>query len=154
MTPAKSAWQIRRIRGAGGDIMASSEIPIFSMLRSRMHWHQERQRLLSENVANADTPHFRPRDLAPLTFDKTAPRVPAGLALARTDVHHLAGGDASGGSGFRSERKAGFEVRPAGNAVSLEEEMMKVASNQMDFQAASALYSRGIGLLKTALGKR
>jgi flagellar basal-body rod protein FlgB len=32
--------------------------------------------------------------------------------------------------------------------------MMKVAANQMDFQAASALYSRGVGLLKTALGKR
>jgi flagellar basal-body rod protein FlgB len=134
--------------------MAISEIPIFAMLRSRMHWHEERQRVLAENVANSDTPNFRPRDLAPLTFDKPAPRSPSGLTLARTDAQHLTGGETGSRGGFRTERKGGFEIRPAGNAVSLEEEMMKVASNQMDFQAASALYSRSLGLIKTALGRR
>jgi len=44
-------------------------------------------------------------------------------------------------------------VVPTGNAVSLEDEMMKVASNQMDYQAATALYTRGLGLIKTAIGK-
>ena len=47
-----------------------------------------------------------------------------------------------------------YEVRPAGNAVNLEEEMMKVAANQMDFQTATALYTRSLNLIKTALGKR
>ena len=37
--------------------MPISDIPLFSMLRTRMQWHQERQRLLAENVANADTPN-------------------------------------------------------------------------------------------------
>jgi flagellar basal-body rod protein FlgB len=32
--------------------------------------------------------------------------------------------------------------------------MLKVASNQMDYQAATSLYSRGLGLLKTAIGRR
>jgi flagellar basal-body rod protein FlgB len=132
--------------------MGLSDIPIFSMLRTRMHWHQERQRLISENVANSDTPNFRPRDLAPLTFDKNAPKVPAGLMLARTSPQHIVGSDAGSQNGFRVEKKGGFEIRPAGNAVSLEEEMMKTASNQMDFQTASALYTRGLGLIKTALG--
>ena len=50
--------------------MAISDLPIFSMLRTRMNWHQERQRLLAENVANADTPGYRPRDLAPLNFGR------------------------------------------------------------------------------------
>ena len=45
-------------------------------------------------------------------------------------------------------------MRPTGNAVSLEDEMLKVAANQMDYQAATALYARSLGLLKTALGKR
>jgi len=133
--------------------MAISDIPIFSMLRTRMQWHQERQRVLSENVANADTPNFRPRDLAPLTFDKTAPKPPSGLALARTDALHLTG-SVTGRSAFRADRKGGFEIRPAGNAVGLEEQMMKVASNQMDYQAATALYSRSLGLIRTALGRR
>ena len=46
-----------------------------------------------------------------------------------------------------------FEIVPTGNAVSLEDEMLKVAANQMDFQAATTLYTRGLGLIKTAIGK-
>ena len=52
------------------------------------------------------------------------------------------------------ERSGKYEVRPAGNAVNLEDEMIKVAANQMDHQAAISLYSRSMGLLKTAIGKR
>ncbi len=129
--------------------MAISNISIFSMLRTRMQWHQERQRLLAENVANADTPNFRSRDLAPPKFDTAV--AAASVGLARTDPAHLAtAGDA--GSQFRSERDQ-FEIRPGGNAVSLEDEMLKVANNQMDYQAASALYSRSLGLVKLAIGK-
>jgi flagellar basal-body rod protein FlgB len=32
--------------------------------------------------------------------------------------------------------------------------MMKVAANQMDYQAATSLYARSLGLIKTAIGKR
>jgi flagellar basal-body rod protein FlgB len=131
--------------------MTISNIPLFSMLRTRMNWHQERQRILAENVANADTPRFQPRDLAPPQFD---PRRPATteLGLARTSSAHLSG--ASGSTRFQLQRDGGFEARPSGNAVSLEDEMMKVAGNQMDFQAATSLYQRGLGMLKTAIGRR
>ena len=64
--------------------MPISDIPIFSMLRTRMQWHQERQRLLAENVSNADTPNFRPRDLAPLQFDQLQAAGWRRSALART----------------------------------------------------------------------
>ena len=43
---------------------------------------------------------------------------------------------------------------PTGNAVNLEDEMIKVASNQMDYQAVTTLYQRSLGLIKTAMGKR
>jgi flagellar basal-body rod protein FlgB len=39
-------------------------------------------------------------------------------------------------------------------AVNLEDEMMKVAANQMDYQAASSLYIKSLGLIKIAIGKR
>jgi flagellar basal-body rod protein FlgB len=131
--------------------MTISNIALFSMLRTRMHWHQERQRILAENVANADTPQFQPRDLVQPTFDRNRPPVTE-LALARTSPAHLVG--TAGSTQFRLDRSGGFEARPSGNAVSLEDEMMKVANNQMDFQAASSLYARGLGLLKTAIGRR
>ena len=44
--------------------MGITDIPILSMLRTRLDWSQARQRILADNVANADTPHFRGRDLA------------------------------------------------------------------------------------------
>lgn len=137
--------------------MAITDISLLSALRTRMQWHQERQRLLSENVANADTPNFRPRDLVPPRFQPAATATSnAGFSqrvtLARTDAAHLA--PSAGGTNFGTGRKAGYEVRPTGNAVNLEDEMMKVAANQMDYQAATTLYSRSLGLLKTAIGKR
>ena len=132
--------------------MTISNIPLFSMLRTRMHWHQERQRVLAENVANADTPRFQPRDLVAPNFD---PRRAATseLALTRTSSAHMTG--AAGTTRFQTDRgNGGFEARPSGNAVTLEEEMLKVANNQMDFQAATSLYTRGLGMLKTAIGRR
>jgi flagellar basal-body rod protein FlgB len=132
--------------------MAITDLPLFSMLRSRMQWHQERQRLLSENVANADTPNFRPRDLAPLQFDRTGPVLTA-IGLERTKPGHFASSEASS-SQFQSSRSAGFQVRTSGGGVNLEDEMIKVAANQMDYQAATTLYTRSLGLIKTALGKR
>ena len=131
--------------------MPISDIPIFSMLRTKLQWHQERQRLLAENVANADTPEFKPSDLAPPTFDAPASGV-APVALLRTSPAHLAGAEA-GSRDFALRAAHDFEVVPTGNGVVLEDEMMKVAGNQMDFQAATALYTRGLGLIKTAIGR-
>ena len=135
--------------------MAITDIPILSMLRTRLQWAQERQRVLAENVANADTPHYRGRDLAPLKFEaptEVAAAPVATVSLTRSASGHIAGIGQSN-SPFRTESKGGYEVRPTGNAVNLEQEMMKVAANQMDYQAVTALYTRSLSLIKTALGK-
>jgi flagellar basal-body rod protein FlgB len=130
--------------------MPISDIPILSMLRTKLQWHQERQRLLAENVANADTPEFKPSDLAPPKLDAATPGV-APVTLLRTSPAHLA--SAEGAATLDLQRGGPFEIVPTGNAVTLEDEMMKVAANQMDFQAATALYTRGLGLIKTAIGR-
>jgi flagellar basal-body rod protein FlgB len=130
--------------------MPISELPIFSMLRTRMQWHQERQKVLAENVSNANTPNFRPHDLTPLDFTRGGPSTPA-ASLAMTDPAHLAG--FVGTEQFAPDRRGPFEIRPAGNAVDLEDQMMRVAANQMDYQTAATLYSRGLNLIKTAIGK-
>ncbi len=138
--------------------MAINDIPILSVLRTKMQWHQQRQRILAENVSNADTPNFRPRDLVAPQF-KLPGSAQGGTAsgavtMARTNASHIAIGGGTGGTAFDANSKGAYETRPAGNAVSLEDEMMKVASNQMDYQAATTLYTKSLGLLKTAIGKR
>ena len=130
--------------------MAITDLPLFSMLRTRMQWHQERQRLLAENVSNSDTQGYRPRDLAPLQFDRTMPTLTS-IGLDRTDAGHIASSHASSS---QASRLGSYDVRPAGIAVNLEDEMIKVAANQMDYQAATTLYTKSLGLIKIAIGKR
>jgi flagellar basal-body rod protein FlgB len=131
--------------------MPISDIPILSMLRERMEWHQERERVLAENVANADTSNYQAKDLAPPDFSRELSAASAPVSLATTEPGHIAG--ISGGSQFSLDTSARYEVRPRGNSVTHEDEMMKVASNQMDFDAAADLYTRSLALIKLAVGK-
>lgn len=130
--------------------MAISDIPALTALRTSMQWHQQRQRVLAENVSNADTPGFTPRDLARPTAQALASGASGSLGMMRTNAAHIA---VSGGGQFDG-KQGGYETRPTGNAVNLDDEMMKVANNQMDYQAVTSLYTRSLGLLKTAIGKR
>jgi flagellar basal-body rod protein FlgB len=135
--------------------MPISDIPMLSALRTRMQWHQERQRVLAENVSNSDTPNFKPRDLVEPKFDRngaSASGAVGALPMMRTSGSHIA--SSGSGESFDQNRNAGFLTRPAGNAVNLEDQMLKVSANQMDYAAATSLYSRSLGLLKTAIGKR
>jgi flagellar basal-body rod protein FlgB len=133
--------------------MSINDLPVLSALRTKMQWHQERQRVLSENVSNSDTPNFKPRDLVEPKFDASgATAGSAGaLAMMRTSTSHIAPG--SGGQTFEQNSKGAFQTRPAGNAVNLEDEMLKVSANQMDYAAVTSLYSKSLHLLKTAIGK-
>lgn len=133
--------------------MPISDIPLFSMLRTRMHWHQERQHVLADNIANADMPKFRARDLVPPRMDQVSATASGPLGMMRTASGHITGLTGDGSTQFQTSG-SGYEVRPSGNAVDLEDEMIKVAANQMDFQAATTLYTRSLNLLKTAFGKR
>jgi flagellar basal-body rod protein FlgB len=128
--------------------MPISDIPILSMLRERMEWHQERQRVLAENVANADTSNYQAKDLAPPDFGQQLSAV--SVSLATTQPGHISGGE---GPQFANDTGGRFAVRPRGNTVTHEDEMMKVASNQMDFEAVASLYTRSLALIKVAIGK-
>jgi flagellar basal-body rod protein FlgB len=131
--------------------MPISDIPILSMLRERMQWNQAHETVLAENVANADTSNYQAKDLAPPDFERELST--ASLALDRTEPGHI-GGDSSGGSSqFATDETGHYEVRPRGNSVTHEDEMMKVASNQMDFEAAASMYSHSLALIRLALDK-
>jgi flagellar basal-body rod protein FlgB len=136
--------------------MPMNDLPILSALRTKMQWHQERQRVLAENISNSDTPNFRPRDLVEPKFDSNTGATIGGgsrtLPMMRTSGSHIAASGAA--DSFNGDGgKSGFQTRPAGNAVNLEDQMLKVSANQMDYAAATSLYSKSLHLLKTAIGK-
>ncbi len=133
--------------------MGITNLPIFEALKSKMNWHQARQKLLAENVANAETPGYRARDLADFSFETAlTAQSTRSVATVTTNARHFSVGN-TGDQGLGARATSNFEVTPEGNGVVLEEEMMKVASNQMDYQAATSLYSRSLQLVRTALGR-
>lgn len=134
--------------------MILNDVPLIGMLKTRMGWLEDRQRVLAQNVANADTPGFRTHDLEPLDFKKAMTQLPPQkTTLALTSPGHIAATASGEADKYGQPRAKSFEIRPNGNAVVLEDEMIKVAQNQIDYQAVTSLYSRSLGLIKTALGK-
>jgi flagellar basal-body rod protein FlgB len=134
--------------------MPINDLPELAALRTKMQWHQERQKVLAENISNSDTPNYQPRDLVEPKFgpDGNASGLGGALPLMRTSASHMT--PPGGSPSFAENRKTGFQTQPAGNAVNLEDQMLKVSANQMDYAAATSLYTRSLGLLKTAIGKR
>ena len=136
------------------------DLPIFSALKTRMQWHQARHTVLAENVANADTPGYKGRDLKELSFNRlmasAAPRSTGAPAtqLARTSPRHMSGTMMDATGSFKQDTSSAFETTPQGNSVSLEEQMMDVATNQLDFNTVASIYSKSLGVLRTAVRRR
>jgi flagellar basal-body rod protein FlgB len=146
-------------------VMGITDTPFFNVLRERMGFLNERQKLLAENVANASTPKYVPRDLDNRAFaDAIARQMPqarSGLAgaaplspvkMAATRAGHLDGGAPAAGSG-RAIKTPDSEVTLDGNAVVLEEQMIKVADTRMNYDAALGLYQKGLQLMRLASRK-
>jgi flagellar basal-body rod protein FlgB len=134
--------------------MGLMNMPVFTALTDKMRWHQTRQGLLAENVANAETPGFRGRDLAQYDFaDRESGFSSATVTTSATQPMHFAV-SSSESSAFGAQRMANFEITPEGNGVTLEDEMMKVSTNLMDYQAATSLYQKSIKILRTAMGRQ
>ena len=133
--------------------MGLLDMPVFTALTDKMKWHQARQGLLAENVANAETPGYRGRDLKQFDFaDHMGPFSSATLTTTATQPMHISVSSGLGGE-FGGQAMANFEITPEGNGVSLEDEMMKVTTNAMDYQAATSLYQKSIKILRTAMGR-
>jgi len=129
------------------------DVPLMSMLRTRMSWLHQRQDVLSQNVANADTPGFVARDLKPLDFNDTLRSSIAtrGNSLTVTDPHHISIHPV-GSTKFDDVETRDVESNPNGNSVSLESQMIKVSDTQAQFQAAANIYAKALTMMKTAIG--
>ncbi|MDE2162912.1 MAG: flagellar basal body rod protein FlgB [Alphaproteobacteria bacterium] len=131
-------------------------IPLFSMLKERMSWLNQRQTVLSQNVANADTPGYTAHDLKPVDFaqflSNTNTSSQFSGALMTDNPRHIAITPANATS-FSDINTPDVNSNPSGNSVSLEQEMIKVSDTQAQFQAATNLYAKAITMMKTAIGK-
>lgn len=116
-----------------------------ALAERRLAWLEQRQQVLAQNIANADTPAYRPRDLRP--FEQLLEQAAPGLA--RTSARHL---DARGGSAARPDR-ATSEITPDGNGVSLDREALRVAETDQAHALAIGLHRRWAAMFRTVLGR-
>ena len=145
--------------------MPLQDLTLMSAMLTKMNWMETRQKVIAQNIANADTPGYQPNDVKPLDFKNllksstsavamgpSAPPV-TGSALSVTDPKHIVGNGSAdtAGNNPTGEEKSPYEVSPAGNAVILEEQLIKMNQNFTDYQFTSNLYQKNMEMIKSSL---
>lgn len=119
------------------------DTPAIMRLSQAMARHSaQRQVVISQNVANADTPGYRARDVAPFGAYLQQAGIAEDLRAGR--MRHLSPARLLETSDSRA---------PNGNTVSLEREMMRAAETRQSHDLALAIYGSARGILRTALGR-
>jgi flagellar basal-body rod protein FlgB len=137
--------------------MPLTQAPLFELMSARLAWLSQRQVVLGQNLANADTPSYRPRDLRPADFARLAKdgTTQAGrVEMTRTDPAHLGGGPSVRIGLASHPADHVYETAPNGNAVVLEEQMAKASQTALDYQLTSNLYRKYLGMMRIALGSQ
>lgn len=127
------------------------KLSLITLAKSRLDWVAKRQEVLSDNIANANTPKFVPSDLKPYNFkDVLNQSVPA-VQIASTNSKHIVPEGIDPQKMIRSKKT--FESSADGNAVVLEEQMAKVSEGKTAYDTAASLLQKQFKMLRTALGK-
>lgn len=134
--------------------MNLADIPLFSMLRGRLGYLSERQKVIAQNVANTDTARYIPEDMKPFSFDARVQqqRMAQAGGMSVTQPGHIPPKNdrSRPGGQFKTMRSPDSETTLNGNAVVLEEEMIKMAESRMNHDAAISFYQKSMGLLRLA----
>jgi len=107
-----------------------------------------RQAVTAANMANADTPGYRARAIAPFAESYSRGET-SDMRVTRSG--HI------GASALSTPAPVGFsdaEQSPNGNTVSLELEMMKAIEIQREHNRALAIYKHSLDVLRTSIGRR
>ena len=133
--------------------MTTQNIGLFKALNAKMHYLDTRQKVLAQNVANADTPGYVPKDLTKVDFGRVLEKVSKdnNVQVDTTNPMHMPPSDHIDDPKNRAAKLV-YEVTPVGNEVSLEEQMVKSSQNTMDYNLMTTLYQKNVNLIKTALG--
>ena len=109
-----------------------------------------RQQVIAENIAQADTPGYRARDIA--DFGTLVESEPAFSARMTRPGHIAFGADPHG---FEPHDVAAFGAEtPNGNSVSLEDQMMRAAEVRQEHDMALGVYAKTMAILRSTVARR
>ncbi len=136
--------------------MTIENISLFQAMNAKMNYLTERQKVISQNIANADTPNYVSQDLAKADFSKILSNVDKNkmhVSLDSSNPNHLAAPNQSPNPKVGTN-KMPYEVKPDGNSVTIEEQMVKSNDVQMNYALMLNLYRGSADMIKTSLGRK
>jgi flagellar basal-body rod protein FlgB len=116
-----------------------------------LDYHVERHNLITANIANADTPGYRPREM---TFSDHVGEVGGQLAVQRTAEGHIPTGGDAGESGFSVHEETWATPGNDGNYVRLEHEMSRLSANSVRYRASTQMVTHHLGMIRYAIAGR
>ena len=127
-------------------------LQIFRMAQAMAVHAGKRQAVISANIANADTPGFAAKDVAPFhTLVDEGPGQ-ASQGMRATRVGHLNATDPA--RPLEVAMREGEEADPNGNTVSLETEMIHAVDTKRQHDRALAIYRSSLNILRMSIGRR
>ena len=134
--------------------MELTNLPLFGLIRQRMNWLSQRQEVISQNVANADTPEYRARDLKTFDFEnvirQNRPKSQR-VTVRVTKPNHIPGSRGEGSNSFRETNvRRPYETAPDGNQVILEEQMVRMNETVTNHGLITEIYRKQLAMFKTA----
>jgi flagellar basal-body rod protein FlgB len=126
------------------------------LMQSALDYRAARQDMIAGNIANADTPFYRPRDIR---FEEVLAQKSASvfadksqsLSMSRTDDSHLGGADTASTSKPTTFFRDGHMARNDGNSVDLDVETTEMAKNSTMFNALTAALKKDSMLFKSVI---
>ena len=132
--------------------MTIQDIPLFQVMGAKMSYLDRRQTVIAQNVANADTPGYRARDLTEVDFGAVLKEVSGNrVQVEKTDPHHISPNSVEADPKV-TKSKITYEVAPDDNTVIIEEQMVKATETSMDYSMLTNLMRKNINMIRTALG--
>ncbi|NQU56179.1 MAG: flagellar basal body rod protein FlgB [Rhodospirillales bacterium] len=134
--------------------MEISKLTLFSMVKNRMSWLGQRQEIIAQNIANSDTPRYKPSDLKPYNFEELLRNKSAQLNLDASGENHIQGARRRIRDFSAQVERRPFETAPNGNAVILEEQMAKLNETQINHELTTQLYKKHLNMIRMAIGSK
>lgn len=130
-------------------------IGVFKGITGKMGWLNYRQVLISQNVSNADTPNYTPKDAKEIDFKQIMEtrRNRPSIRQSTTDSGHLSGGKGVPPKEGRAQKIVYEPAADGGNKVDLEEQLFKAQQTSSDYQLMTNLYRKNANMLKIAIGQ-
>lgn len=110
-----------------------------------------RQELIAQNIANADTPGYKARDLTKFSVSKDS--FDASFGMRKTHPSHFGTDRSSNSSETIRSTMLGGES-PNGNSVALEDQLVRSAEVQHQHEMALGIYQKSLAILRLGLGRR